>query len=339
MAKSKRSKSGSGRWTAANTLSLVVAVGLSLFVVYRLPILDVTNTHLNAHDAAAALNSAGAVHASTNGALIELLRTQNNTIVALRERLEAASSSSLSSSSSTTPSANEARLFGQLEVANSELTHMKAKLVELTSRVQVMTAEGGLLNAAVKASPPSPGGGKRVDLPRLLRTKLDEDCEARFGLGLADRWREAKEEWCSPTGGDKGGPLASSIHCYPYTQEHKKNPGGRRSGPDMFCEGRNILVDFSKVHGDHGKSKPRLGAQYLGFSGGATSSTCKPTKSYGRVGFMPHMSLQMGGARGGGGGGSGFQHSLGALPSDYQVEAGSTYLLARDEDCENMFHS
>ena len=35
-------------------------------------------------------------------------------------------------------------------------------------------------------------------------------------------WRESKEEWFNPAGGDRGGPLASSIHCYPYTQEHKK---------------------------------------------------------------------------------------------------------------------
>jgi hypothetical protein len=45
----------------------------------------------------------------------------------------------------------------------------------------------------------------------------------------------------------EGGSLPSSIHCYPYLQEHKKT-GKKAGNREMFCEGTNILIDFSKVN-------------------------------------------------------------------------------------------
>ena len=41
--------------------------------------------------------------------------------------------------------------------------------------------------------------------------------------------------------------LPSSIHCYPYLQEHKKT-GKKAGNREMFCEGTNIFIDFSKVN-------------------------------------------------------------------------------------------
>ena len=74
-------------------------------------------------------------------------------------------------------------------------------------------------------------------------------------------------------------------------------------------------------------------SQYLSFSDAATQAACKPTKKFGRVSFMPHMNLQMGGGH--------FQSGLSKLPGESQTVRmrGSTYLLTRDEDCENRFHS
>ena len=71
-------------------------------------------------------------------------------------------------------------------------------------------------------------------------------------------------------------------------------------------------------------------SQYLSFSDAATQAACKPTKKFGRVSFMPHMNLQMGGGH--------FQSGLSKLPGESQTVRmrGSTYLLTRDEDCENM---
>jgi hypothetical protein len=345
MAGSGRKKKSAGKWRLTNMPPLLVAAGLSLFVVYQLPRLDVS--HGGGSDGRRSI-------AVGSGQEAQLLRTQNQTIVALRERLESLSqpisSSSLLHASFTDPSLmeNEARLSAQLEHANGELGRMQAKLLELTSRVKTLTVAsseretGTTYSQTTQLALPSPPlptigiavvGTGAVDQPRLLRTSMDENCEARFGLGLADKWRATKEEWCTPpkeiASVSEGGGATSSIHCYPYTQTHKHG-GSRRSSTDLFCEGRNILIDFTKVLGEHGRTKPRLGSQYLSFSDAATQAACKPTKKFGRVSFMPHMNLQMGGGH--------FQSGLSKLPGESQTVRmrGSTYLLTRDEDCENM---
>eukprot|EP00615_Pteridomonas_danica_P000535 CAMPEP_0114336026 /NCGR_PEP_ID=MMETSP0101-20121206/5439_1 /TAXON_ID=38822 ORGANISM="Pteridomonas danica, Strain PT" /NCGR_SAMPLE_ID=MMETSP0101 /ASSEMBLY_ACC=CAM_ASM_000211 /LENGTH=554 /DNA_ID=CAMNT_0001467825 /DNA_START=184 /DNA_END=1848 /DNA_ORIENTATION=- len=162
-------------------------------------------------------------------------------------------------------------------------------------------------------------------LPNILRSDFDEECEHRFGLGLSDNWRNTKEEWCTMPSHQKDDDDASSIHCYPYHQEHKKQ--GRRAQKDMFCEGKNIFIDFNQIKGTHSKTKPPLGSQYLNFGSGATFASCQKTGKWTDSLFMPHMARQLG------------RMVFGKKHPNAHYEKGSTYLLARDEDCENMFHS
>jgi hypothetical protein len=60
--------------------------------------------------------------------------------------------------------------------------------------------------------------------------------------------RAQRQEWCAmpKTAAPKEDTLPSSIHCYPYLQEHKRS-GKKAGNREMFCEGTNIFIDFSKV--------------------------------------------------------------------------------------------
>ncbi|CAM9269498.1 unnamed protein product [Phaeothamnion confervicola] len=170
---------------------------------------------------------------------------------------------------------------------------------------------------------------------------LEEECEARFGYGLLEAWAANRETWCD--GGDSG------LYCYPH--HHKHHAAGRKV---LFCEGRNLVIDFAMVSGappDKGVAATAgmRPVQYLSFQRGSVSASCRKTSAYQESLFMPHHKLQMagfrdgvatpaaammaaatdargGGVRGGGGGGA-------------VVVREPTYLLARDEDSENAFHS
>jgi hypothetical protein len=75
----------------------------------------------------------------------------------------------------------------------------------------------------------------------------------------------------------------------------------------------------------------RRGA-YHTFRQGSLSATCKPTPAYADVApkFMPHHAQQM----------QSFTPGQAPPPEGtYVVQEAPTYLLARDEDCENLFHS
>jgi hypothetical protein len=69
---------------------------------------------------------------------------------------------------------------------------------------------------------------------------------------------------------------------------------------------------------------------YLNFQSGATYGTCKKTSNWKSRLFMPHNSKQM----------NAFQSDA-SVPNSftYTTVNHETYLLARDEDCENTFHS
>lgn len=147
-------------------------------------------------------------------------------------------------------------------------------------------------------------------------TSLEQDCDARYGYHLIDAWRSSRQIWCTSP--------ASSLVCYPYHQEHKKLDG---RGPDMFCEATNFIIDFSKVSGSPSSHKPQKGSEYLDFAPGSLVSNCRRTDQYREALFMPHHKRQM--------------RSLAvetSVTSDIVIDT-PTYLLARDEDCENSFHS
>jgi hypothetical protein len=68
-------------------------------------------------------------------------------------------------------------------------------------------------------------------------SSFDSDCDQRYGYELISQWREAKESWCVP---NEESEIKSSMTCYPYKQKHK-------SVPDIFCEAKNFIIDFSGV--------------------------------------------------------------------------------------------
>ena len=160
---------------------------------------------------------------------------------------------------------------------------------------------------------------------------LEKECENKYGMQLADLWAARREVWCEDTTTQHEADKSQLI-CYPYHQEHKKRDG---RGPDMFCEATNVFIDFSKVHGDAAVGhKPPLGHQYLEFDKGSLfSPTCARTSKFHGQMFMPHHAGQMASFLAG-------TTEVGVLPSgSYETESTTTYLLARDEDCENSFHS
>lgn len=175
----------------------------------------------------------------------------------------------------------------------------------------------------------------------FVQSDLERSCSDRYGRGLLNKWKANRQEWCtsdsstipasasdSSTGTPSGIIPPGSLTCYPYHQVHKKLDG---RPADLFCEGHNIVIDFSKVSGSIStQGKPPKGAQYLQFRPGNTLANCQKTKSFNEGLFMPHQRLQMG--RGG------FVTTAAGVHIDERVDR-PTYLLARDEDCENTFHS
>ena len=72
---------------------------------------------------------------------------------------------------------------------------------------------------------------------------VDNTCQAQYGLSVITKWKATKETWCYS---DVDG-VEYRLDCYPYHQEHKRRNG---KGKDMFCEARNVVIDFGKVKGD-----------------------------------------------------------------------------------------
>lgn len=68
-------------------------------------------------------------------------------------------------------------------------------------------------------------------------------------------------------------------------------------------------------------------ARYHTFGAGALSGTCEKTAAWDAAAFMPHAAPLLRGM------------AFEADAAGARDEAGTTYLMARDEDGENMFHS
>jgi hypothetical protein len=160
-----------------------------------------------------------------------------------------------------------------------------------------------------------------------LRSDSEATCDLLYGMDLLADWKKNREVWCADDSASANThpDTASELVCYPYHQAHKKKDG---RNPDLICEAKNFVVDFSKIQGEHSSLKPILGMQYLSFSENSLLSTCKKTELYNDRLFMPHHARQMASFK-----------SNATLPKDYQVVETPTYLLARDEDAENAYHS
>jgi len=155
---------------------------------------------------------------------------------------------------------------------------------------------------------PKAGDGRVVH-----QTAQQEACDRRFGKGLLDDWFSNPVTVCG--GGE------TEITCYTH-----KHPW--RDDVQSFCVGKNVELDFSKITGRHSTEKkpPRGRQMYPNFEMGALTGDCRKTADWGKTRFMPHADLAMKKFQEGKVGGG-------------TVEEEPTYLLARDEDSENAFHS
>eukprot|EP01032_Pedospumella_encystans_P018298 gene18298-20835_t len=179
--------------------------------------------------------------------------------------------------------------------------------------------------AAIQPAVPGVSQSSAISrFPKNPTTQLEDQCEQRYGMELVNIWGKNEEIWCASDAQD--GEQKSELKCYPYHQAHKKLDG---RGPDLVCEATNFIIDFDKISGEivtHGK--PSKGTEYLRFTPGSLQSTCKTTPKYQSRLFMAHHAMQM----------RGFEPGTSSLQADTVVPT-TTYLLARDEDCENSFHS
>lgn len=232
-----------------------------------------------------------------------LVEEQNRTIHILEARLKS-SNGQLQGDTLATSLVN-------LEQKNAKGNIASAKSITEAS-VSSSSSSSSYLN-----KPPSPYNG----IDQKYKLDLEKDCENRYGLELVNKWRNKKQTWCKSA--------TEELTCYPYHQVHKQKDG---RGLDLICEATNFIIDFSKISGNpsDGHVKPHKGSEYLQFAPGSLLSDCTKTEHYKDRLFMSHHSRQM----------RTFQSGHSAAPTkEDATEEAPTYLLARDEDCENSFHS
>jgi hypothetical protein len=303
------------------------------------------NNGQNMLDLTSAINGAsGQIEDDKSRTIAEL----DATVTRLKQQIRDTTSHNLQGSSTHGRDVDKVMVGLQEEVVKlkTQLVASGTLLMEAQSKCEAKgcSGTGGGVGAWLGASKivPSSGAGEGNFLyaddgrPDYIESDLERDCSNRYGRGLLSHWKGTGQEWCSaPTSGNKFGDLPpGSVTCYPYHQTHKKLDG---RPPDMFCEGRNIAIDFTKVSGAISTSgKPPKGSQYLQFREGNTIANCQKTAAFKDNLFMPHQKLQLG--RGGFSTASASMGGKSSVHVDEVVEK-TTYLLARDEDCENTFHS
>jgi len=326
------------------------------------------------HAAAAAAPAArGSAPSVAERQLLEVIRVQNETIALLEgvlaNKLQAPKLSELLEAGRQ-KDAQIQNLLAQVRRQQEQLTKAMvpaAATAAATTKPPTSSLLSGLLTASTPAKPAvtaaaaaSCAPGTPAFVTEVPLHGLDQECERKYGMQLVDLWRANREVWCEDTKNTQA-PEAdkSRLVCYPYHQvtcavpspssgrtyphtssptndnggqEHKKRDG---RGPDLFCEATNVFVDFSKVHGDAAVGrKPPLGQQYLAFDRGSIfSAACERTPQFKPHLFMPHHAAQMASFW------SAKEVPTPPAPGSYDTEDAPTYLLARDEDCENSFHS
>ena len=257
--------------------------------------------------------------------MLHLIRKQNDTIARMTQLLEEATISTVprtSQSTKTTPRDTGIVKGNMLHHYNLLISQREKEIEDKDKEIEHLKSKLSQHSTSLSASSPtqrtvtdvSNAGGR---YSKQSGSQGDE-CEAKYGYQLVEEWRKSEETWCE--GSD------SSIKCYPYHQRHKKLDG---RGPDMFCVGINVMLDFSKIEGSISGTGGRAKlTNYLKFGKGSVSSSCKKTSKWRSSLFMPHHAQQM----------STFIEGDTHTSAD-KTENTPTYLLARDEDCENSFHS
>lgn len=149
--------------------------------------------------------------------LLELIQLQNQTILLLSKRI---------SEQQIEPEGQKLQVVGKQTRAEINLSEQKGNLDFDTGKIHE--------HAPISPVDDAPKGyHERWSTPV---TNLERDCSSRYGVGLVDNWSKSKQVWCEDG--------TSSLTCYPYHQTHKKIDG---RGPDLFCEAKNFVIDFSKV--------------------------------------------------------------------------------------------
>ena len=239
--------------------------------------------------------------------LRSLIREQNATIRALARRVAHASeqrethAQRIDAHADRVEAALAAKLVAETElaVARADAAAARKEVVEIRQRLRDNHAP--LLTAPVAQ--------------RTLATKGETKCDDLFGEGLVRSYRQSKRVWCG------GG--STTIECFEHVYAHNGRVG-------HFCRASNILVDFGKVSGQHSSDrKPQRGPNmYHSFAPGALQAQCARTKHWSLQKVMPHAKLMLPKLE-----------EVHSFSNDVERVQTPTYLLARDEDSENMFHS
>jgi protein O-GlcNAc transferase len=234
-----------------------------------------------------------------------LVREQNATIRALARRVAHASEVRDTHAQRVDAHADRVeRALAAKIVAEMELVVARADAAAARKDAQEARAR---LREAHRA-PVAPHAPKRT-----IATRAATKCDDLFGEGLIRSYRASKQVWCSG---------ASEITCYEHAYAHNGRVG-------HFCRATNILVDFAKVKGAAHHKKPRRGPDmYHAFAPGVLAAKCQKTPHWQVRKAMPHVGPMLRQLE-----------EVRAFPQDVERVTAPTYLLARDEDSENMFHS
>lgn len=195
MIKPTKKKKHSAEGSSLSTAPLVIALILGLFVIYtHTSILHHGSTMLHAMHVDLAHPTARSEEAHATPAdvtvdksVLDLIKTQNDTIVALRERLEAHRKALLRATSGVfvqegreeSHAGNNASLADQLAHALAELESKKSEIDSLRRLHVEKVAGAGRVDGATQ--------DVNIELlPRILRSKFDEECGAsRIVLSLS----------------------------------------------------------------------------------------------------------------------------------------------------------
>ena len=273
--------------------------------------------------------------------LLKLIHAQNHTIVKMSSLLE---DSHLHPSSerpgpaltdSAFGSSNDSKCKTELQKLQKQQQNHEEEasdaILAVKKENERLKAENARLQAThrtpqiLAASVETSAENSRALVIQTPPSSIEASCERRYGLSLITEWKAAAEVWCG-SGAASADSLPddqSKLVCYPYKQEHRKI--SRSGGPDTICVASNFVIDFAKVSGEISHSKL---SNYLSYKGGALQASCKKTAAYAPAKVHKHLQSHL----------SSFTDGT-ASASGTSVEETPTYLLTRDEDMENSFHS
>jgi len=229
--------------------------GFGFFAILCFFVVHFSSQHIVGNDTRQHLQAEGdQLHMKS---LVELVNIQSETIRTLEAHLKQMVSKSGDKSAEdaklieisdtisklTRESEQNRQKAAQCYNMSQEIEHnfdIQVQQLKLSSLTQAHCPEQPVAAVATTTAPVSPSAESRRYVEP--RTKLEEQCEQRYGMELVDTWRKNEQIWCAS--GDQDPKLKSELKCYPYHQAHKKLD---RRGPDLVCEATNFVIDFDKV--------------------------------------------------------------------------------------------